>query len=148
MNNELHKVLDKLGITVIVKDMPRIPARESDVKTWRITLVRTVGRGQNAQELKLSTPYLGTSRPLVHDVVECLVHDTAAGDQTLWDFAQTFNDGKADEQAETKHEACKRIGRRTRKFFGDQWEAVTRAEQGLAPVAKAGKGDKRLKKSA
>lgn len=148
MNTELCKVLDKLGVTVIVKDMPSIPARESTVKAWRVTLARTIGRGQNAQELRLSTPFLGENRPLVHDVVECLIHDTVAGDQKLWDFAQTFCEGKADEPTETKHEACKRIGRRTRKFFGDQWEDVTRAEQGLAPIAKACKGEKRNKKSA
>lgn len=148
MNTELCKVLDKLGVTVTVKDMPNIPARESPIKTWRVTLARTIGRGQNAQELRLSTPFLGMNRPLVHDVVECLIHDTMAGNQKLWDFAQTFCEGKADGPTETKHEACKRIGRRARKFFGEQWEDVTRAEQGLAPIVKAGKGEKRTKKSA
>lgn len=147
MNTELYKVLDKLGVTVIVKDMPNIPARGTGIKAWRVTLARTIGRGQNAQELKLSTPFLGENRPLVHDVVESLIHDTMAGEQKLWDFAQTFCDGKTDEGTEAKHEACKHIGKRAHKFFGDQWEDVLRAEQGLAPVAKTSKGEKHLKKS-
>lgn len=148
MNTELCKVLDKLGVTVVVKDVLNIPARGSNVKIWRVTLARTIGRGQNAQELRLSTPFLAEHRPLVHDVVECLIHDTAAGDQKLWDFAQTFCEGKADESAEGRHEACKRVGRRARKFFGDQWREITRAEQGLAPVAKTEKRQKPIKKSA
>ncbi len=150
MNTELCKVLDKLGVTAIVKDMPSIPARESTFKAWRVTLVRTVGRGKDAQELRLSTVFLGENRPLVHDVVECLVHDNAASEQKLWDFAQTFNAGKADADAEAKHLACRRIGKRAQKFFAEQWGEVTRAEQGIpapAPVAKA-KSQKRLKKTA
>jgi len=150
MNSELPKVLDKLGVSVIVKDIANIPARESETHAWRTTLVRTIGRGKDAQELRLTTVMLAPTRPLVHDVVECLVHDTAAGEQKLWDFAQTFTAGKADEHAETLHTACIRIGRRVKRFFGDQWTDVTRAEQGLAPVVKANKakGERRLKKSA
>ena len=147
MNNELHKVLDKLGVTAIVKDMPSIPARESPIRPWRTTLVRTIGRGKDAQELRLTAVMLAETRPLVHDVVECLVHDTAAGEQKLWDFAQTFANGKADNHAETLHTACVKLGKRVKRFFGDQWNDVTRAEQGLAPIAKT-KSEKKLKRSA
>jgi hypothetical protein len=150
--NELRKVLDKLGITLTVKDMPSIPAREGSVQIWRVTLIRTIGRGQNAEEIKLSTPFYGITQPLVDDVVACLIHDAMAGEQTLWDFAQSFCSGNADAVAEARHKNCKRIGKRARKFFGEQWDAVTRGEQGLAPVpavSKTQRGERRrLKKSA
>lgn len=148
--NELHMALDSLKITAIAKDMPNIPARESTIRPWRVTLIRTIGRGKDAQELRLSSIMLALTRPLVHDVVTCLIHDTAAGEQKLWDFAQTFSEGKTDEYTELRHKACKRIGNRVRKFFGNDWTAICQAEQGIAPapVAKATKRDKKLKKSA
>ena len=151
MNAELCKVLDKLGVTAIVKDMPSIPTRESGCKVWRVTLVRTIGRGQNAQELKLNTPFLGENQPLVHDVVECLIHDTAAGEQKLWDFAMTFANGEVNENAKSRLAACAKLGKRVKRFFGEQWEIVTRAEQGIPappPPVKVAKKDPRLKRSA
>ncbi len=149
--SELHKALDNLKITAVVKDMPSVPARESPIRPWRITLVRTVGRGKDAQEIRLSAVMLSETRPILHDMVTSLIHDAAAGEQKLWDFAQTFAEGKIDEQTEVRHKACKRIGNRIRRFFGDDWTMVTQAEQGIpipTPVAKAGKQPRKLKKSA
>ena len=145
MNTELLSVLDKLKVTAIVKEIPSIPARESAVRPWRTTLVRTIGRGKDAQELRLTTVMIAATAPLAHDIVECLVHDTAAGEQPLWDFAQTFRNGQVDEQTKALLKTCTRLGKRVKRFFGNQWTDVTRAEQGLAPVVKATKGNKQEK---
>ena len=146
--NELTRLLDKLGVKIVAKDMPSIPARTSAVRPWRVTLTRTIGRGKNAQELRLSTVMLAATTPITDDVVTCLLYDAKAADQKLWDFGQAFANGSTDEQTEKQHKACKKVGKRIKRFFDDEWANVVRAEQGLAPIAKVIKNERHLKKSA
>lgn len=146
--NELSKLLDRLGVSLVIKDMTSIPARTSTTRPWRTTLVRTIGRGKNAQELRYTTIMLTTIKPTTEEIVSCLLSDNDAGELKLWDFAQSFTEGATDERTECMHKACKRVGKRIKRFFGDEWGNVIRAEQGLPPLAKANRGEKHVKKSA
>ncbi len=152
MNEYLLTIINKLCITLAAKPLSSIPARESDARPWRVTLTRTSGRGQNAKKLKLSTVYIGgIEPPAAIYVVECLIHDTKAGEQSFWDFAHTWCEGQtSDPTTDTLYAQCKSVGRKVHRFFGDTWEAITRAERGLDPLMKPekqGKPSKSAKKT-
>lgn len=145
---ELIKLLDRLGVNLVVKDIPSIPARLTITRPWRTTLIRTIGRGKNAQELRYTTTMLSSTKPTTEEVVNCLLYDADAGELKLWDFAQSFTGGAVNSQTEYQRKACRKVGKRAKRFFGDEWENVVRAEQGLPPLAKTGRGEKHAKKSA
>ena len=144
MSIELRTALDKLGVTVITKPVPSIPAKEAPFQPWRVTLVRKIGRGKTAQEVRLTSTILSTAEPTVDEVVACLIDDTKAGELKLWDFAQAYTvDGATDEKTKTRHQACKKLGKRVQRFFEETWPDVLRASQGLPPIPKPLKGSKR-----
>jgi hypothetical protein len=144
MSIELRTTLDKLGITVITKLVPSIPAREAPFQPWRVTLIRKIGRGKTAQEIRLTSTILSTAEPMVDEVVTCLIDDSKAGELKLWDFAQAYTvDGATDEKTKARHQTCKKLGKRVQRFFGEIWPDILRANQGLPPIPKPPKGSKR-----
>jgi hypothetical protein len=145
--SELLKLLDKLGVKLTSKDMATIPARGTDVHAWRITLARTMGRGQEKKEVKFTSTYLtGKTEPTITEVLQCVIEDAKASELTLWDFGQAYCGGRTDSETERLHKACKKVGQRAKRFFGEftgspQWLNVVNASLGIAPtdlpVAKA-----------
>lgn len=166
MKAETTKILDKLRVKLVVKEVPCMPTRGlfNDTRAWRTTLIRKVGRGTEAKEVKLATISIleGTAltgEPSVNDILACLLADALAGLMTYWDFEQEFghmtdateNGGiRMKAELERCHMACKKLGARAKRFFGeDTWGTIVHSELGGNLVnLKSPKGAKVVRKSA
>lgn len=125
MANELDKILSRLRVTIKSRELIGTPSRgfTPGLRCWRVGLERAVKGAE--KPLRLSLTVLSANEPTSDDVVRCLASDVAAGELTLWDFAQAFGNGKTnDPQTERMHTACKRIGPRVKRFFGEGWAKV------------------------
>lgn len=134
MNDELQKTLTTLGVKMTLKPILAVPARgfTTPARLWRVTLIRKVGRGKEAKELRFSTPFLEESpvigeTPKTHDVVACIIRDVQASTRSLWDFAQTYSNDRPNEETGNLHRGCKRVTTRIKRFFGEMWDNVIAA---------------------
>jgi hypothetical protein len=121
MSTEFDKVFGKLGVTLKFREHAGTPARGFTLgsRCWRVSLERNV-KGAD-KPLRLSVTMFAPDEPTPSQVVLCLANDVAAGELSLWDFAQSFNKGNTDKQTEHMHATCKRFGPRVKRFFGEGW---------------------------
>lgn len=119
---ELVKTLKRLKVSVKSTELAATPACgfSPNSRPWRVTLSREV----EGKTLKLTVTVLSGNEPDLDTVVKCLVVDVETSEQTLWDFAQTYNQGDSDEPTERMYKSCKRIGSRVKRFFGTSWQNV------------------------
>lgn len=119
---ELEKTLKRMRVTIKTVVLIATPARGflPESRLWRVTLAKNV----DEKTIKLVLNMLSKDSPTATEIIKCLIDDTEASELKLWDFAQEFNEGKTDAATEDMHKACKRIGPRIRRFFGNSWPNV------------------------
>lgn len=149
--NTLEQALAKLGVKSTIKELVTTPAHGLpwDARAWRVALTRRIGRGKEASEARLiiiavlALEQTTNGEPTTYDVVQSLITDARAGDMTYWDFSQEHGGERSKEEVERTHDTCKKLGKRVKRFFGDTWENVLRAEQGEGPTVTKANGKAR-----
>jgi hypothetical protein len=139
----LEKLCKKLQVTISLKETPSVPARGfvKGLQVYRVVLSRPI-EGQTKEGkpkmAKLATIALFPTNVGVISVAEMVGYlrlDVTAGQQTYWEFCQDYPD-RAEGERERLHEACKRLGAKFRRFFGE-WAEVIMTAESSAPNAPA-----------
>jgi hypothetical protein len=67
--------------------------------------------------------------PTADGVLDCLLSDASAGEQTFEEFCSDFGYDSDSRKAEATYRACAAMAPRLRRFLGDDFEAFQRAER-------------------
>jgi hypothetical protein len=115
---ELEKTLNRMKVTLKAIELAGTPARgfTANTRSWRVTLTRPTK--DTEKPLRLTITILSAAEPTINDVIQCLTEDIEAGELSLWDFAQKYNEGETKE-VEVQYKTCQRTSARARRFFGD-----------------------------
>lgn len=101
------------------------PENFANSTPWTVTLHR------KRRKLTVSF-YTGsaiTEDPTAHDVLDCLLSDASAGEQTFEDFAGEFGYEEDSREAHATWESCEKMAKRVRKFLGDAFEDYAYADR-------------------
>lgn len=71
-----------------------------------------------------------TAEPDAKSVLDCLLSDALAGDDTFEDFCAEFGYGADSRSAERTYQACVKTGERLRKLLGDDFDRFMSSERG------------------
>jgi len=124
--SQLQALCDKLGLTLKCQYGAVEPKDE-----WQRTAhgYRCTLRYQRRQ---LTVPFwMGkahTSEPTTADVLACLCSDASAADASFESWAADMGYDTDSRKAESIYRACCAIAPRLRRFLGDSYDAVCRAE--------------------
>ena len=124
--SQLTALCDRLRIRVSAEygavELPEGWAR--DAHPYKVRL-RFQGRA-------LTVPFFmgsgHSSEPTAADVLSCLCSDANIGEQSFEDFCSDMGSDPDSRKAEATWKACVAIGPRIRRFLGDSFDAVARAE--------------------
>jgi hypothetical protein len=102
-----------------------IPENFAGFSPWTVTLRR--------KRRQLTVPfYTGpaiTEDPTAHGVLDCLLSDASAGEQTFEDFADEFGYDQDSRKAYATWESCVKMAERVRTFLGDAFEEYLYSER-------------------
>lgn len=106
---------DKVRADVTYGTDKPVPRAFADSNPWTVTLHR--------KRRKLTVPFFTgpaiTEDPTAHDVLDCLLSDASAGEQTFEDFASEFGYDEDSRSALETWRACSRMASKLRRFLGD-----------------------------
>lgn len=124
---DLDRMLKRMKVTAKAVELGGTPACgfTPNARPWRVTLTREI-KGEE-KPLKLTVVILSGTEPTVSNVITCLLGDIEYSQLSLWDFAQEFNEGKTNEATERMYKSCKRVAPRTKRFFGDLLDKLSKA---------------------
>lgn len=123
--SQLQALCDKLGITAACRYGGELPEGWGrGAHPYKVTL--SFGRR------RLTTPFFmgaaRTSEPTAADVLSCLVSDVHSGEQSFEDFCSDLGYDTDSRRAEKTWKTCAAMAPRVRKFLGDHFDAIARAE--------------------
>lgn len=102
-----------------------IPDGRTDMNPWRVTLRR---KGRRLTVDFFTGPAI-TDDPDAEGVLDCLLSDLSAGEQSFEEFCSEFGYEEDSRSAYDIWERCGAMAPRVRRFLGDALEEYLRAER-------------------
>lgn len=124
--SDLAKLCDSLRITctAVYGANKTSPNDFKGSHPYRVTLRK--GRRTLSTDFFMGSAH--TSEPTAADVLSCLCSDTFAGEQTFEDFCSELGYDPDSRKAERTWKTCRSMAPKVRRFLGDDFDRVARAE--------------------
>lgn len=132
--NELEKTLGRMGIKIAIKPVLSLPV---GTPLHRVALTRKVRKDGETTEVRLTMLISAFAEDLTaQTILTLIIRDTLRGDASFWDYKTSLGGEQEDSEVEILHKACKSVGKRARRFFGDKWDTILQVIEGSPTVAK------------
>jgi len=131
MTSELEKLCRQKGITATATYGVAVPYTKQsewqhDANPWTVK-IRWRGRTS-----RLTVPFWTgsaiTSEPTAADVLNCLISDARAGEDSFEEFCAELGYNEDSRAALATWKQCQTYGRKVRQFLGDDFDAFADAE--------------------